>query len=703
MKNRSWLNLAAAAAVVGAISTGLICVLAAPSGWLNIDGLQQFNTGGAGAVDWANSGPAGAACANGGVNITGSGGIFNCGRPGTGTNPPVAPTRTAAAAADPTIISSVFVVDPISGDTAGCGGDDPTTLSGGGPKNGDAINSYSVGAGTVPAKTELSNVYAVAHTKVDGHPEVYFAAERLVNNGDSHMDFEFLQSAITRTAACGGGFVGHRSEGDLLVAVDFTNGGALAGFSVWQWHCAAEPGPQPADGTVCDPNGVSHYEQNLAPAFADLQVNAALIPCGGWVCRDQVTGNATQVATNNFLEGGVDLEGIPFTGCFRSFLPHTRTAQSFTSVLKDFAGPVTFHSCKDPGTTSNSAPTGAVSAGTSATDTVNVTNGGAGPDPAGTITFFLCNPGQVSAGGCVSGGTQVGAVKTIVAGSATSDPGAPAQINGKWCWRTQYTPDASMAGIYEAATHTNATTECFTVSGGVNLPNTGIPDLGSARALVPLAGLVGGPLLLLSLAWRRGRGALAVILAGLVASASPASPSFATDGVRASGPSLASIALAAPSPSPVASPAAEPRPAGWRLVIPKIGVDALIQPVGLDRSGAMASPTGLETVGWFNRGASPGKSGDAVIDGHYGTWNEPGVFRELRRLQPGDAITIVWPDGRSLAFRVAAAETVASDAHPRGLFGRSGPSRMSLITCSGQWDPAARSYTDRLIVTAVPA
>ena len=98
-----------------------------------------------------------------------------------------------------------------------------------------------------------------------------------MNNGDSHMDFEFLQSALGRTAACGGGFTGHRTEGDLLVAVDFTNGGALAGFSVWQWHCAAEPGPQPADGTVCDPNGgPEHYEQNLALASDQCQPNGRM-------------------------------------------------------------------------------------------------------------------------------------------------------------------------------------------------------------------------------------------------------------------------------------------------------------------------------------------------------------------------------------------------------------------------------------------
>ena len=701
MTKSRWASLAAAGVVSFALGFTALQVLAAPSGWLNVDGAMRF-AGGGGTVDWANSGPAGANCANGGVNITGAGGLFNCGVPSSGSNPPTAPSLTPAAAADPTIISATFIVDPISGDTAGCGGDDPTTLTGGGPKNGDPINSYTVGAGTVPAKTELSNVYAVAHTKADGHPEIYFGAERLVNNGDSHMDFEFLQSTPTRTAACGGGFTGNRSQGDLLVAVDFTNGGTLAGFSVWQWHCAADPGPQPADGTVCNPTGVPHYEQNLAPAFANLTVNAATIACGGWVCRDQVTGNSTQVAANDFLEGGVDLEGIPFLGCFRSFLPHTRTAQSFTSVLKDFAGPIDFHSCKDPAATSTSSPTGGgVPAGSTATDTVSVTNGGAGLNPAGTITFFLCNPGQVTAGGCVSGGTQVGAAKTIVAGSATSDPSAALQFNGKYCWRTLFTPDPSLAGVYEPATHTNATTECLTVSGGVDLPNTGIPDLPVVRSIVPLGGLLLVPVLLVAMAWRRSRAVAAIVIAGLVAGAGP-TPSLrdATSSPVGSLIQQATSPAISPTPSPPQLDTIKARTAGWRLVIPRLGVDALIQPVAVDRTGAMASPSSLDAVGWFNRGPAPGEPGDAVIAGHYGA-EQPAVFRKLHFLRPGDEINVIWPSGRTVIFQVASSQTVPASAHPVGLFSPAGPARLSLITCSGAWIAGSASYSDRLIVTAM--
>lgn len=686
-----------AACIAGAFA---LDVFAAPSGWLNIDGNIQF-AGGGGTVDWANSGPAGAACANGGVNITGSGGLFNCGRPGAAGQPPIAPTLTPTAAADPSIISAVFLVDPLSGDNPPCGPDDPTTL-GGGQKNGDPITNYTYAHSKPPAKDDLSNIYAAVHTRSDnGHPEIYFASEKLTNNGDTHMDFEFMQSAVGLSGGCSGRFTGHRTEGDLLVSVDFANGGSAPTASIHQWHCVAEPGPQPVDGTVCDPTvaGPHYFLLPLIP-FATVAVNATNIPCGGWVCRDQdAAPSTTTVTAFNFMEGGVDLVSVPFAGCFNSFLPHTRTSGSFTADLKDFAGPVSLKSCKDPATASTSAPTGGgVAAGSTATDTVNVTNGGAGLNPAGTMTFFLCNPGQVTAGGCVSGGTQVGAVKTIAGGSATSDPSAALQFNGKWCWRTAYTPDPSLAGVYEPATHTNATSECFTVVNGVFLPNTGLPDI-PAGPLLPIALLV-LPLALLGLPWRNVRSLAVLLVAGVVVAASPApatsQPRVAAavhhDGTTPASPS------ASPSPQELLGHVTAREP-GWRLVIPRLGVDAQIVPVGVDRAGAMAVPPSLDSVGWFNRGPAPGQPGSAVIDGHYGA-SQPAVFRALRLLRPGDEIQVVWPNGRIDSFQVATKETVPLDAHPAGLFTRTGAARLSLITCSGAWIDSSRTYSDRLIVTA---
>jgi sortase (surface protein transpeptidase) len=691
-------------AVAAAIAVLAVVALAAPSGWLAVDGNARFNPAGGASFDWANSGvgPPTGTCPAGAVDVGGTGGLFNCGRPGAAGAPPIAPTLTPAAAADPSIISAVFIVDPIAGDTTpGCPVGDPTTLNGG--KNGDAINSYAYSTGPVPAKDDLSDVYAVSHTQASGHPEIYFGAERLVNNGDSHMDFEFLQSTVALTGDCntGGNFVGHRTQGDLLVAVDFTGGGALAGDSVYLWHCAADPGPQPADGTVCDPaGGPEHYQLIAAPAFTSFTVNAAPIPCGGWVCRDQISGNSTTISTNDFLEGGVDLGGIPFTGCFNTFLPHTRTAQSFTSVLKDFAGPVGFRSCRNPATSSTSAPTGgSVGPGTAASDAVTVGNGGAGPVPTGTITFFLCGPAQVAPGGCPAGGTQVGAIKTLTAGAATSDPTTATTAAGMYCWRTDYAPGAASAGIYAPASHTNATTECFGVVSAPALPNTGIPALPPLPAVPPVA-LILLPIPVLAVAWRRGRSVAAILAAGVIAGSSPgaSTPLVVPHADVASYASISHVREPASAALQLAT--VKPRDRAWRLVIPRIGVEAHIEPVGLDAGRAVAAPETLENVGWFNDGPLPGQSGDAILDGHFGLPGQPGVFRDLSHLRVGDPIQVIRPDGEVLAFHVTSASTVGASTRPSGLFSSSGRARLALITCSGTWQQSIRTYTDRFIVNA---
>ncbi len=116
----------------------------------------------------------------------------------------------------------------------------------------------------------------------------------------------------------------------------------------------------------------------------------------------------------------------------------------------------------------------------------------------------------------------------------------------------------------------------------------------------------------------------------------------------------------------------------------------------------MAAPSSLSTVGWFDRGPSPGEPGDAVIDGHYGLPNDPAVFRNLHALSAGDLIVVIWPDGRRVTFRVTSSVVIARDARaPAGLFARTGSPRLSLITCGGAWQQDQATYSQRLIITAL--
>src|SRR5205814_5530087 len=187
-----------------------------------------------------------------------------------------------------TIADAAFKVDPLSADVTSCGTGDPTAYTGAGSEtNGDILSTDTFGTASIPNKDDLSNVYAAAHIS-GATNEVFFGAERVINNGDSHIDFEFLQSAVTIPSACSGSFTGSRTEGDFLLSVDFTTGGTLGGTTLYQWHCVAEPGPQPADGTMCNPGKklAPHYQVTGSSAIT-VKVNGTAtggtdIPGGGW-------------------------------------------------------------------------------------------------------------------------------------------------------------------------------------------------------------------------------------------------------------------------------------------------------------------------------------------------------------------------------------------------------------------------------------
>ena len=604
---------------------------AAPSSWLAVDGNVRLTPPAGVTYDWANSGAASpvATCPPGAVGVSGSGGLFNCGAPAAGSSPPSPPALTPAAAADPSRISSTFIVDPISSDATACGAGDPTTFTSS-VKNGDPIAGIGFGPGNVPNKDDLSDVYAVSHATA-ARPEIFFGAERLTDNGDSHIDFEFLQSVVGASPGCSGTFTGHRNQGDLLVAVDFTGGGGTATNALYQWHCNAEPGPQPPDGTVCDPGGAAHYQPIAVPGSMTFTVNATAVACGGWVCRD-AGGVTTTLAPNDFLEGGIDLTVLDFTGCFHTFLPHTRTAQSFTASLKDFAGPAPFATCRTPIISTTSAPTGFdLAPGVAASDHVTVRDPAGVTTPQGTVAFFLCTPGQVDAGGC-PGGNAVGGAQTLVGGAATSQTTTATTSLGTYCWRAVYTPAGVSLGIVDGATHTDAALECFAV---------GVPGSPNAGWGIDL-----------------------------------------------------------PMPPPALLEAAAPLDrAPVQLAIPRIGVEAAIEAVGLLGTGVMDVPRALADAAWL-KGVAPGSAGNAVIAGHLdGSAGQPAAFWSIARLRPGDGIVVTTADGRALQFRVTMVARYDRTSVPLvSVFGPAPAAHLNLITCAGRYLRSQGGYQERLVV-----
>jgi LPXTG-site transpeptidase (sortase) family protein len=118
----------------------------------------------------------------------------------------------------------------------------------------------------------------------------------------------------------------------------------------------------------------------------------------------------------------------------------------------------------------------------------------------------------------------------------------------------------------------------------------------------------------------------------------------------------------------------------------------------------MATPSNFDNVAWYSPGAKPGAKGSAVFAGHVNNaLLKSGVFEHLSQINKGDYITVEDGAGKSLVYRVSSVEEYQPDAPTDTLFATTGPSRLVIITCDGDWVPAARSYDKRLVVIAEPA
>jgi hypothetical protein len=204
-----------------------------------------------------------------------------------------------------------------------------------------------------------------------------------------------------------------------------------------------------------------------------------------------VNGGSTPPApsgTVTFKLNGAAFDTKPLSGAVKSGNDYTVTSATYTATTPGHfcfsaswpgdgnytAGPYVddgtnecFDVAKRPSSTDTLAsPTGgSVVPGTSVTDTATVTGSGGGPTPTGTVTFFLCQPSQVTAGGCVTGGANLGTKTLSAAGTASSDASTNTNAVGTYCWRAEYSGN----NIYLSSTHTDADHECFTT---IKLPST---------------------------------------------------------------------------------------------------------------------------------------------------------------------------------------------------------------------------------------
>lgn len=160
-------------------------------------------------------------------------------------------------------------------------------------------------------------------------------------------------------------------------------------------------------------------------------------------------------------------------------------------------------------------------------------------------------------------------------------------------------------------------------------------------------------------------------------------------------PTSKPIPTSTPTP-PVATPI--------HISIPSIGVNAVVEPVGLLSTGNLDTPhtNPWDSTGWYDHGVRPGDVGSAVIDGHVDRpGGGPAVFWNLQYMKAGDEISITTGSSQTLHFYVTKRIAYDADTAPlQTIFGNTSGTYLNLITCAGDWIPSEGQTSERMVVFA---
>jgi sortase (surface protein transpeptidase) len=137
------------------------------------------------------------------------------------------------------------------------------------------------------------------------------------------------------------------------------------------------------------------------------------------------------------------------------------------------------------------------------------------------------------------------------------------------------------------------------------------------------------------------------------------------------------------------------------LAIPAIGVTQT-RIIGLGTKGnQIANPDNLHDAGWYKASAKPGQAGAMFIFGHLSDWTAKGVFYDLKKLKPGDNITVERGDGKAYTYKVKKTQTYLKDAvDMQAVLAPIEPNvpGLNVMTCAGKVIAGTDDFNERLVV-----
>ena len=143
------------------------------------------------------------------------------------------------------------------------------------------------------------------------------------------------------------------------------------------------------------------------------------------------------------------------------------------------------------------------------------------------------------------------------------------------------------------------------------------------------------------------------------------------------------------------------------LTVERLGIhNARMLPMGINKEGELTTPNNIFDVGWYDGSGKPGQGGTLLVDGHNGGPHVQGVFKALPSLGSGDIITVERGDGQIFHYSVVENKAVplseSNDYMATAMMSpMKGKESITLISCTGEWSQAQKTYLSRQFTRAI--
>jgi hypothetical protein len=197
-------------------------------------------------------------------------------------------------------------------------------------------------SGLSPDKDNITNAYAKAysvdHDDNPGTPNhlfIYFGADRFANDGDAALGFWFFKNDVA-VAASGpkSSFSGTHSTDDVLVQVDFVNGGSKSEVQIFRWVGSGGSHGALNEIAFASSSGTVVCTADDTACALTNQGDNTVSP---WTYIPKGATVDSNFPHESFYEGAIDVTALIGEVCFSTFMAETRSSHSETAELKDYA------------------------------------------------------------------------------------------------------------------------------------------------------------------------------------------------------------------------------------------------------------------------------------------------------------------------------------------------------------------------------